>query len=60
MGILPTDGVIDVGIDRSMIMHYLSGVLFDIIAMLLVSIYVWAGMKGEEVGYVPLAKLPTD
>ena len=60
MGILPTDGVIDAGIDRSMIMHYLSGVFFDITAMLLVSIYVWAGMKGEEVGYVPLAKLPTD
>ena len=60
VGILPTDGVIDAGIDRSMIMHYLSGVFFDITAMLLVSIYVWAGMKGEEVGYVPLAKLPTD
>ena len=47
MGILPTDGVIDDGIDRSMIMHYLSGVFFDITVMLLVSIYVWAGMKGE-------------
>ena len=58
MGIQPTDGVIDAGIDRSMIMHYLSGIFFDITAMLLVSIYVWVGMKGEEVGYVPWLNCP--